>query len=80
MIVFLPTTVFEDKNAHIQAISGGTVKVARAHCDSTYELKKLKVDKLDLRFKSESFKANMWTVPLSLEQHKNSESGLKFKL
>lgn len=43
----------------MQGISGGTVKLARAHCDSTYELKKLNVDKLDLRFKSESFNANI---------------------
>lgn len=33
--MLLPTTVFGDKNAHIQGISGGTVKLARAHCDST---------------------------------------------
>lgn len=59
MILFSPMTVFEDKNAHIHAISGGTVKLVRAHCDSTYELKKLNVDRLDLRFKSESFNANM---------------------
>jgi len=35
MTVTLPITVFRDPNAHIQAHSGGTVKLAKAHCDST---------------------------------------------
>jgi len=35
MTVILPITVFRDPNAHIQAHSGGTVKLAKAHCDST---------------------------------------------
>lgn len=34
----------------------------------------------DLLFKCVSFKANVCIVPLSLEQHKNSESLLKFML
>lgn len=51
--------MFDDRNAQMHAISGGTVKFVRAHCDSTYELKKLNVDRLDLRFKSESFNANI---------------------
>lgn len=79
-LLFLPITVSDVINAHIQGSSGGTVKVARAHCESTYELTKLNGCRLDLRFKVASFKANMCTVPLSLEQHKNSAFGLKFRL
>lgn len=33
--VVLPITTSWDKNAQMQGISGGTVKFARAHCDST---------------------------------------------
>jgi len=33
MILFLPATVSRVKKVQIQPTSGGTVKVAKAHCD-----------------------------------------------
>ena len=35
LVCNLPMTEFLDPKAHIQAHSGGTVKLAKAHCDST---------------------------------------------